>query len=764
MFKKEFFGHLHTKRFLSWGFFCVLLLESISFVWAKTSIANLDVRGNVRIEPETIRSLLVQDEGGGFSEESLNKSLKRLYDSGYFKDVSLKVEGSTLIVQVQENPSINRIGFEGNDEISDDILKGEVGLTPRQPLTQSKLKKAVNQIKRIYRLKGYFAAEVTPKIVKLEQNRVDVIFEIRESDKTKVRRIFFIGNTKFSEGKLEEIIQTKESRWYRFFTSDDNYDPDRLAYDRELLRLFYLEHGYADFKVKSAVAELSPDQKEFFITFTLDEGARYKVGEVNVTTKLPKVDPEVLKKVVTFGKGDWYNNKEVEKSVDRLTNELGKEGYAFVDIFPNLNKDVENKVVNITFELSEGPRVYIEQIRIIGNGRTDEDVIRRELLFYEGDAFNADKLKKSERKLHNLGFFKNVKVTKEPGTYPDRINVVIDVEEDRTGELTFAGGFSTSDGPLAEVRFAEHNFRGRGQDLSIGGTIAKRRNEISVGFVEPYFLGRDLAAGIDVYRISQNKYFNQTFDQKIYGTTLRLGYELAEDLGQQVSYTIRQDRIEGVKNDASRFIKEQKGTSILSEIGQKITYDKRDSRINPTQGWYAGFSNDLAGLGGKVKYLKNSVFGAYYYPFMDDWILEVSGRYSIMTGLGKKVRVVDRYTLGGEILRGFETSGVGPRDRSTKDPLGGLQSYLVSAEMTFPVGLPNELGVKGAVFTDLGSVWKTNDPKSEILDSKKLRMSIGAGVRWRSPLGPIKIDFARAIRKESYDKTQTFIFGVSTRF
>lgn len=733
-------------------------------VQAAQKVTKLDVKGNERIEVETIRSLLIQESGGGFSEASLNKSLQRLYDSGYFKDVKLKIMGGTLHVKVEENPSVNRIGFEGNDDISDDILKGEVGMSPRQPLTRSKLKQAVNKIKRIYRHKGFFVANVTPKVVKLAQNRVDVVFEIEEGNKTKVGRIFVIGNKQFSEGKLETVVQTKESRWYRFFSSDDNYDPDRLSYDRELLRLFYLEHGYADFRVKSAVAELTPDKKEFFITFTIEEGARYKIGTVSVLTKLPNVDPAALEKIVTFGNGDVYNNKEIEKSVDKITDEVGRLGYAFVDVFPNIEKNPETSTVNINFELSEGPRVYVEKIRIVGNSRTDEDVIRRELLLYEGDAFNADKMKKSERRLKNLGYFKDVKVQKEAGTYPDRINIVIELEEDRSGEFSIAGGFSTADGPLADFKFAEHNFRGRGQDLSFGVVWAKRRQEFDISFTEPYFMGRDLAAGIDLYRITQNKYFNQTFDQKIHGATARFGYQLAEDLGQQVNYTIRRDEISGISTDSSRFIQEQRGKSVLSEVGHTVSYDKRDSSVQTTQGYVLGFGNSLAGVGGNVHYLKNTLFGAYYYPLMDDWIVEFSGRYNVMTGMGHKVRVVDRYTLGADTLRGFETSGVGPRDRKTDDPLGGLHSYSGTVELTFPIGLPNEFGVKGATFVEAGSVWKSGDPGSEVKDQNKFRSTIGVGLRWRSPLGPLKVDLAYAMTKASFDKTQPFLFGMSTRF
>lgn len=727
-------------------------------------VSNLVVQGNQRVEPETVRSYLESDADGGFSQDALNRSLKRLFDSGYFADVKLHVQGDTLVVQVVENPVVNQVQIEGNSEVSDEILKPELSLKPRVVFTQGRLKNDVERLQTIYRLKGHFAAHISPKIIRKDQNRVDVVYEVDEGKPTKVSKIFFIGNKQFSEGKLEETIQTKESRWYRFFTSDDNYDPHRLDYDKELLRLFYLQHGYADFKVKSAVAELTPDKKEFFITFTIDEGKRYQVGTVNVDSKVPKVEGSELLSAVTFASGDWYNNKEVEKSVDALTDAVGRRGYAFVDIQPNLQRNEQTGLLDITFEIQEGPKVYIDQIRITGNVRTDDDVIRRELMFYEGDAFNSDKLKRSERKVRNLGFFKDVKISREPSTFPDKVTIVIDVEEDRTGELSLGGGFSTSDGPLGDIRFAEHNFRGRGQDLSAGVVYAKRRQEFDISFTEPYFLDRELAAGIDLYRITQNKYFNQTFDQKVYGTTLRLGYNLAEDLLQQLTYTVRRDEIGDVKGDSSQFIKEQKGKTTLSEVGQTITYDKRDSRVNPTQGYMMGFSNQFAGLGGHVRYLKNSIFAAYYYSLMDDWVFELNGRGSLMDGMGKKVRVVDRYTLGGDSLRGFETSGVGPRDKATNDPLGGLRSYSFTAELTFPVGLPNEFGLKGAVFSDAGSVFHSGDPKDKVRDLNKMRVSAGVGLRWRSPIGPIKIDIAKAIRKDTKDKTQIVSFGMTTRF
>lgn len=727
-------------------------------------VTKMVVKGNQRVEADTIRALLEPDTDGGFSEQALNRSLTKLFDSGYFADVRLDQKGNTLFVYVKENPMVNEIAIEGNKELGDEVLKPELTLKPRQMYTQARLKADVEKIQTLYRLKGHFAAVVTPKLIRRDQNRVDIIFEVNEGGSTKVSKIFFVGNTQFGESKLESVLQTKESRWYRFFTNDDTYDPDRLAYDRELLRLFYLQHGYADFKVKSAVAELTADRKEFFITFTLDEGPRYRVGKIKITAKSEKIDVSGLQSVVKVASGDWYNSKEVESAIDALTNELGRRGYAFVEIDPNLERKKDQKIVDINFEVQEGPKVYIDKIQIAGNYRTDDDVVRRELLFFEGDAFNADKLKRSERNLRNLGFFKNVKVNREASEFPDRVNIVIEVEEDRTAELSIGGGFSTADGPLADLKFGERNFRGRGQDLSASVTYGKRRQDYNISFTEPYFMGYDFAAGFDLFRIIQSKYFDQTFDQKLFGGALRGGFFWMPDLNQQLYYTLRQDEITNIKAEASRFIREQGGKKTLSEVSQTFTYDKRDNRISPTEGYFLGFSNSYAGVGGDVRYLKNSAFAGYYYPLMDEWIFHVSATFNIMDGLGKKVRVVDRYTGGGESLRGFALSGVSPRDKVTGDPLGGLKSYFVTTEMSFPIGLPNEFGVKGAAFVDAGSVFDADEPKKFVTDKRGIRVSAGVGLRWRSPMGPFFIDFGFPLKKQKEDKKQLVFFGVSTRF
>lgn len=752
------------RRWAFVGSFLLTLMALCPSGFADSFIQSITVTGNQRVEKETVLSHLGLSPGQAINDEALDGALKRLFRSGLFMDAHLKVDRGQLVVSIVENPIVNQLVLEGNDEISDEILKGELTLRPRQVYTLSRVKADTKRLQDIYRVKGHFSAIVTPKIIKRDQNRVDVVFEIQEGEKTSIRDIFFVGNKKYGNSKLESVIQTKESRWYRFFNNDDNYDPDRLAYDRELLRKFYLEHGYADFLVKSAVAELTPDKKEFFITFTLHEGERYQFGKLDVISALPDVNAESFRQYLTMSEGDWYSTKQIERTTIRMTDALGNQGYAFVDVKPKVDKDQDKKTISITFDIQEGPKVYIDRIMVKGNDRTDEEVIRRELRFYEGDAYNTNSQKLSEQRVKNLGYFKKVTLRREPSNAPDKVNIIIEVEEEPTGELSLGGGYSTADGPLANISFSESNFRGKGQALSVGLTMAKRRQEFNIGFTEPYFLGRDISAGFDLYRTRQNKFYDATFDQKTIGVRLRAGYALSDYWSQGWSYTLQREDIDGIENNASRFIFEQKGASTLSSLGHSIMYDRRDSRVNPTDGYFVALGNEFAGLGGNVRYFRNKLSAGYYYLILDDVVLEVSGAYGHMFEVGKKIRIVDRYTLGGDSFRGFEISGVGPRDTTTNDALGGRQFYTATAETTFPLGLPEEFSVKGAAFVDMGSVWSSGDSGPEVYDQPKFRATAGFGLRWRSPMGPIKIDFAWPIVKDSRDKTQPFLFGFSTRF
>jgi len=728
------------------------------------TISEIRVEGTQRVEPETVRSYMLVQPGDPFDSDRIDRSLKSLFATGLFADVALRREGDTLIVRVVENPIINRIAFEGNHKLSDQTLDAEVQLKPRVVYTRTKVQSDVKRILDVYRRNGRFAASVDPKVIPLEQNRVDLVFEIDEGPVTGVRSITFVGNHEFSASRLREILQTKESRWYRFFSSDDNYDPDRLTYDRELLRKFYLAEGYADFRVVSAVAELAPARDGFFITFTIEEGERYRFGKIDVTNQIKDVKIDDLKPLVTVAQGDWYNADQVDKTIAALTEALGNRGYAFVDIQPRVKRNADNRTIDVTFEIKEGPRVYVERIDITGNVRTLDKVIRREFRLVEGDAFNTSRLQRSEQRIKNLGFFKKTDVTTNPGSSPDKTVIGVNVEEQSTGEFSVGAGFSTSEGVLGDISIRERNLLGRGQDLRIGTVIAQRQQQVDLSFTEPYFLERNLAAGFDLFEINQDNQLIGQFNQFTVGGSLRMGYQITEPLRQTLKYTLRQDTINNVQPTASRFIQEETGTRNTSAVGQVLLYDKRDNRLDPSAGYFGQLGVDVAGLGGDVRYVRTLLTGGYYYSVAPQWVLSLTGEGGYIHGIEDTVRIEDRFFVGGDNLRGFATGGIGPRDLATNDALGGNIYYVGTVSLGFPVGLPQELGITGRVFSDFGSLFNLDEKGDTIADPHSLRVSAGFGVSWASPLGPIKLDLAVPVKRESFDKKQFFRIGFGTRF
>ncbi len=723
------------------------------------------IEGNQRIEAETIRSYMPIAVGDTINAEKMNRALKSLFATGLFADVKIRREGSVLVVSVVENPIINRIAFEGNRRISDEALSAEVQLRPRVVYTRTKVQKDVARILSIYRRSGRFAATVDPKVIQLPQNRVDLVFEINEGPLTKIRRINFIGNKRFSDSTLREKIATKESRWYRFLTSDDTYDPDRLTFDRELLRRFYLSKGYVDFRVISAVAELTRDRTGFFITFTVDEGDRYRIGKVDIESKLRGLDVNALRDLIETQAGDWYNANLVEKTIQTLTDAIGSKGYAFVDVRPKVDRDRKNRVVNLTYEIGEGPRVFVERININGNFRTLDKVIRREFQLVEGDAFNTAKLRRSEQRIRDLGFFDKVDVKTREGSAPDKAIIDVEVSEQATGSLTFGAGLSSLEGPVADVSLRERNLLGRGQDLKLSFSISGRRQRIDLSFTEPYFLDRELAAGFDLFRRSVDVTDQSAFNQDSVGLTLRMGYPVTEQLRHSLRYTIRRDKITDVDATASIFIKSQEGANTTSSIGQSLAYDTRDSRLNPTEGYLLQLKQDIAGLGGDIRYFRNEVSARYYYPFTPKWVGSVAANVGNIFGLfGKDVRLNDRFFIGGSRLRGFATAGIGPRDAATRDALGGNTFATASVQLSFPLGFPAEFNVRGRTFIDAGTLTGLDESGSGILDTAAPRVSGGFGVSYISPFGPIHIDFAIPFIKESFDDTETVRFTFGTRF
>ena len=729
------------------------------------TVAKIEVQGNQRIEQATIDNYLSLRVGDRITDEKIDESLKTLFATGLFEDVRVDRQGSTIVVAVVENPIINQVAFEGNDRITDEVLSPEVQLAPRTVFTRARVQAAVTRILDIYRASGRYGAAVDPKVIDLDQNRVDVVFEIKEGPLTKVGGISFIGNEHFSDSALRGAIQTKEKAWYRLFTNDDTYDPDRLSYDEELLRRYYTSRGYAQFQVRSAVAELSPDGTRFFITFTVEEGPLFQFGDSEVTSKVRDVKPEELQALIVPKSGDLYDSSQIEKTVNAITDRLSVLGYAFTKVDAVAKVDEAQKRIGVNFIVNEGPRVYVERIDIQGNVRTLDRVIRREFRLAEGDAFNADLLRRSEQRIRALGFFDKVDVKTQPGTAPDKIIITTSVVERSTGELSFGAGYSTSDGILGDIRLRERNLLGKGQDLDAQFTFSGRRQDISLSFTEPYFLGRDLAAGFDIFSRRTDYQDESSFDERNLGFTLRADYPLTENWRHGVRYTLRNDRIFNIDSDSSPYIRDEEGDRTSSIVGQSFTYDTRDDRFLPNEGFYFRYDQDVAGLGGDNQWLKQELRTDWYYSLMPDVVMDVgvAGGYIFAFG-NETVHLSDRFFIGGAGFRGFALAGLGPRDVIYDDALGGNAYYVGTAELRFPLGLPEELRIYGRTFAQAGSLTDIDIDGPGIADSGSIRASAGVGISWISPLGPLAVDFAVPFVKEDYDQTEEFRVSFGTRF
>lgn len=729
--------------------------------------SNVQIVGTQRVDPQTVMSYMTIKPGEQYNRETLSTSMKALFDTGLFADISMREKGNTLVVEVVENPLINMVAFEGNKKIDDASLASEVKSRARSVLNRSVIQEDVDRIYELYRRSGRFSVSVEPMMIKLDQNRVNVAFEITEGDVSEISSVRFVGNRAFDDGDLRDAILSQESRWYRFLSSNDKYDPDRLDYDQELLRRFYLKHGYVDFTVVSAIAELSPEKDSFYVTFTVDEGERYTVGAVDVdVAALDGVDAGALTDHLTMETGDWYNADEIDDIVDEMTETLGDLQYAFVEVRPSLKRNIPEKQVDILFRASPTQRVFVEKINVTGNVRTIDKVLRREMELVEGDPFNKSKLAESENNLRDLNYFENVTVQPVRGSNPDQTVVNVDVEEKSTGDVSIGAGFSTQDGPLADFRIRERNLLGKGQELAFGTTLAGERTQFDLSFTEPYFLDRDLRAGIDLFHTTRDFQSESSYDLRNTGGRLRLGYSLGRHLTQSLRYRIEKTEITDVGTDASRLIQDQEGTRTTSAVSQRLVYDVRDSKLNPTEGYYTWFDTEVAGLGGDAEFISGKVGGSYYYPVADDIVFNVLAEAGAIEAWGSddSVRINERYSLGGNTLRGFESSGIGPRDLSTDDALGGNRFYRGSAEISFPFGLYEEFGIKGHGFADVGSLWDVDDTGATVADENSLRAAVGVGLSWRSPLGPIRFDFAAPLKDEDFDDTENFRFSFGTRF
>ena len=756
--------------------------------FAQGVIKNIEVSGNRRVEPETVRSYLQFVPGDTYSSAKVDASIKALFATGLFADVSINAKGSTVVVSVKENPVINQVAFEGNSEVDTATLRGEVQLKPRSVFTRAKAQADVQRILDVYRRQGLFAASVEPKIIQLEQDRVNLVFEINEGAATKVKGINFVGNHAFSDSQLRDIISTTQQGWFDFLKGTSVYDPDRMNLDRELIRQYYIKNGYADASVTAANAEIDPDGSGFIITFAIDEGQPYTFGAINIESSLPDIVPSDYTSQLLTQEGAVYDASQIDKTTEALTLAVADRGYAFARVRPRSVPDVANRTIGITYVIDEGPRIYIERINVIGNTRTKDFVIRREFRLAEGDAFNSLLIDRAKKRLQGLGIFKSVDIKRRPGSAPDRVVLDVMVEEQSTGELSFGAGYSTSEGVIGDVSITERNLFGNGQYVRLGFSGSFERMQVDFSFTEPRFLDRNLSAGFDLYHKEVDYTSTSGFMQRKSGGAIRLGFPLAENLWMQTSYGLSRDQIFDVTDSASMAIKEAcgwDGTACTSSaywtslVGTMITYDKRNHPSNPTRGFYLQLNDDFAGLGGDAQYWRVNAEARGYYPITDKLTLvgRVIGGHIEGWG-GEDVRLLDAFFKGGETIRGFDRAGYGPRDLSgNKDALGGQTYWAATAEVRFPLPwIPDDLGLSGAFFADAGSLFDaTGGAKSALAgctvggtaclaDSSSIRSSVGGSIMWNSPIGPIRMDFAKVLTKESYDETQFFRFGAQTKF
>jgi outer membrane protein insertion porin family len=766
----------------------IVPMGSTGFAFAQT-ISNIVVEGNQRVETETILSYTQISRGDPLSEEAIDDAVKALFQTGLFADVDINARGSTIVIRVEENPLINRVNFEGNSEIKDDNLLKEVELRERMLFTRAKVQNDVQRIVALYRRSGHFSARVEPKIIRLPQNRVDLVFEINEGDATRIERISFIGNDAFSDAQLRRSISTSETRWWKFFATTDNYDPDRLEFDKELLRRYYLKNGYADFQVVSATAELAPDGESFFITFMVDEGPEYRVGAVSVNTGTTTLDPHSFNTLVRTGSGSRYNASMVDKTVEDLTLEAGKSGFAFAKVEPNIERNPANKTLNIVYDIQQGPRVYIERIDIRGNVRTLDEVLRREMRLVEGDAFNRILVDRARRRLTALDYFEKIDIREEPGSAADLVVLVVEVQEKSTGSVSFSAGYSSTETVVGSIAVQERNFLGRGQNIGLSTNLSIKRQAVNFAFTEPYFLGRRLSAGIDGVFQRTDLQKESSYSSQQYGGGFRFGFRLDENSTVSTKYSFIHRRID-VNDDAdvSVAILDSEGASNKSMFGLNYVYDQLDNPLKPTSGYRLQSMNEFAGIGGDVRYVSTEAAGYYFYPLMEGFVMKLKGTAGYMTGWGgEDVPILDRFFKGGESFRGFARSGIGPRmERQVSsgsggtDAIGGQTYGIGTVEVSFPVGLPEEFGVSGSVFTDFGTLFNAPEhdtgptfPKTcdkygtatcDVFDTAELRASVGAGLTWESPFGPLRFDVAYPFLKADYDKVEYFRFGVATKF
>ncbi|MBB5372328.1 outer membrane protein assembly factor BamA [Acidocella aromatica] len=749
-------------------------------------IQAIDVSGNHRIDSSTITSYMVVQVGDRFDPQRINESLKTLYATGLFKTVNITRDGSTLNVNVVENPTVNQVLFAGNKTVEDKDAKAAISLKPRSVFTLQAVEADRQAILGLYAKKGHYNATVTPKIIELPDNRVNVVFNCTDGSETTVSQITFIGNNSFSQGTLKDVVSTRESAWWRFFSSSDEYSAERIQYDEYLLHKFYLHKGYADFQILSANANLSPDRKSFYLTYIVSEGPRYKVGSVTVTSNIRTLTSKELRGLVPLSAGDWFDGDALQEGVDALNKRALDLGYAFAQVNPQVHTDPTTKKIDITLNVVNGPHVYIQRIDITGNTRTEDKVIRRELTVAEGDAYNQSKIDDSTRHLKNLGFFKDEKFSTSPGTTQQQVVLNTQVTEQATGQFSLGGGYSSSLGALLNTGLSQNNFIGTGVNASVNAMIAQRGTQINLGVTDPYFLDRNLIAGVDIFRTVTDSYTgtgqSYSYAESSMGADVRLGYRFNDYVSQNFTYTFSRRDLYNIPTTSSAniYLQNEQGVTTLSQLSQTLSFDYVDDDQHPTSGLLLRLTTDFAGAGGSAKYVRFSPDVAYYIPLEHvfgnkAWVMKLSGTAGYLAEIeGYKTKIQDNFFLGGDNLRGFADGGVGPYaepvtvggvQKSYGGQIGGRYMWTASAEMHFPLPVSPDLGVSGFAFVDAGSLWGARAVQGyPLLDYSGPRVSAGVGVSWNTPFGLINLSLADPFIKKPGDQTQQFRISFGTQF
>jgi len=726
------------------------------------TVSEIAISGNSRVSDSTISAYLPVRVGDAISEDSLDNAIDSLFATKLFNDVTINIEGTRISIAVVENPIVNRVNIEGNDVLDDERLLAELDIQPRRVFTRKVAVDATQKLLEIYRLSGRYAAEITPQVIRLDNNRVDLIFEVDEGPLIKVTSISFIGNETFSDFALRQVISSRQVRWWAFLSSVDKYDESRLDYDARLLRQFYLGRGYANIQIKRAQGGLLADRSGFALTFEIDEGTRYKLRDVSFTSQITDIDVSKFRDDIPLEKGDWYNVKGLEQGLLNVTNSLGNLGYAFVDVRPQVTPDTDSNELDIEISIGEGRKNYIERIEVVNNSRTRDTVIRRELEVVEGDPYNQLKLDKSLRNIKNLGFFRTVDISTVRGSADDQTTAKINVEEQSTGDFSIGVGYSSLDKSAVSLGINERNFLGSGRGLKFSTSLSESRSDYRLGLTEPYFLDRDLRGSAEIFN---QKVENSTLTTKSTGVNLGAAFDAADGYYHRIGYELSSADSTQSSTTATSLTGEENKDLLRSALSYTIGRSTLDNRFDPTEGYLYELDETVSGLGGDVTFMKTSVRASYFKPLnFNSFILGVRGRAGFVDGLGEKVTQSARFYLGGRTVRGFDSSGIGPRDTGANSAVGGNYMYSATAEIVSSYGLSEDLGVRWTVFSDIGSVWDTDYPSGVTgANDDSLRQSVGVGFLWDTAVGPLTFYWADAVSKTSHDQLKRFQFNIGTR-